>query len=418
MINPRQLAGFVVAPVLAAFALTVPSALGNEFELGGNTTASQVLPANVIAGRHYRIADKVVSDGLLYTYTVESEFGTFRPTGNYALQKILTEIQVIAALQEISRTEAFADSVLHAAKSPLRFGASMITDPVDTVTGIPRGLFSIFENVAESATSDANPSEDARIKQALMVSSWKREYCAEMGCDVYSSNKVLQEELNRIGWAAAIGGLAVSGATTAASGGAVMAFSLVRTSDQLNEALRSEPPSRLRIINEGKLHGLGVPDELAQKFLDHPAYTPRHATLIVSALEALQGVKGIERYLELCLRAQDEVGANFYQNSAEILRGYHLSAARLVELMPLLGIAAASAENGRIVISLAWDNGVYDPAIAQRIDYGRQEFEKAGFRQGFDIWTTGTASPRLKAELAKRGFALTDFVGRKVPITQ
>lgn len=300
----------------------------------------------------------------------------------------------------------------------MRFGASMITDPVDTVTGIPRGLFSIFENVAESATSEAKPSEDARIKQALMVSSWKREYCAEMGCDVYSSNKVLQEELNRIGWAAAIGGLAVSGATTAASGGAAMAFSLVRTSDQLNEALRSEPPSRLRIINEGKLQGLGVPEELAQKFLDHPAYTPRHATLIVSALEALQGVKGIERYLELCLRAQDEVGANFYQNSAEILRGYHLSAARLVELMPLLGIAAASAENGRIVISLAWDNGVYDPAIAQRIDYGRQEFEMAGFRQGFDIWTTGTASPRLRAELAKRGFALIEFVGRKVPITQ
>lgn len=393
-------------------------ALAQEYEVGSNVHASQILPANVLAGPHYKIADKVISDGLLYTYTVETDYGTFRPTGNYALQKILNEIRVITALEEISRTEAFAQSVLYAAKSPLRFGEGMITDPVDTITGIPRGLFAIFENVGESVTSDSNPSEDARIKQVLMVSSWKREYCADMGCDVYSSNKALQEELNRIAWAAAIGGLTVSGATTVASGGAVMAFSLVRTSDQLNEALRSEPPSRLRIINEEKLEALGIKDELARRFLDHPAFTPRHATLIVAALHDMMGVKGLDRFLELCLRAQDEVGANFYQNAAEILRGYHLHNSRLVEILPVLGIAAASAANGRIVVSVAWDNGVYDPAIAKRIDYGRAQFEKAGYKKGFDVWTTGTASARLKQELAARGFVLTEHIERKIPITQ
>jgi len=264
----------------------------------------------------------------------------------------------------------------------------------------------------------ANPAEDARLKQALMVSSWKRDYCAEMGCDVYSSNKVLQEELNRIGWAAAIGGLTVSGATTVASGGAVMAFSLVRTSDQLNEVLRAEPPSRLRIINEEKLAKIGVNDALAQRFLDHPSFTPRHATLIVEALERMQGVKGLDRFLELCLRVQDEVGANFYQNTAEILAGYHTKQGRLAEILPLLGIATAVAADGRIVVATAWDHGVYDPAIAQRIDYGRQEFAKAGYNKGFDVWTTGTASPRLKEELGKRGFALREKIAGTVPITQ
>ncbi|MBI2254681.1 MAG: hypothetical protein HYU58_08690 [Proteobacteria bacterium] len=400
-----------------AFAMTT-AAHAEDFEIGSNVKASHILPANVLAGPHYRIADKVISDGLLYTFTVESEYGTFQPTGTYALQKVLNEIRVIAALKDISRTEAFAQSVLYAAKSPLRFGESMITDPVDTITGVPRGLFAIFENVAESVSSDANPSEDARIKQALMVSSWKREYCADMGCDVYSSNKSLQEELNRIGWAAAIGGLTVSGATTVASGGAVMAFSLVRTSDQLNEALRSEPPSRLRIINEEKLEDLGINHELAEHFLDHPAFTPRHATLIVEALHDMKGVKGLDRFLELCLRAQDEVGANFYQNTAEILRGYHTKNARLTEIIPVLGVAAASAANGHVVVAVAWDNGVYDPAIAKRIDYGRAQFEKAGFKKGFDIWTTGTASKRLKEELAKRGFTLAEHIEQKVPITQ
>ena len=395
-----------------------PASAQDEFEYGTTYKAADLLPANIIAGNHYRIGDKVQSDGFMFTYTVESEFGKFRPTGDYALQKLLNEIQVIAALQEISRTEAFAKSVVHAAKSPLRFGEGLITDPVDTVTGIPRGLFSIFENVGEAVTSEQDPSEDGRAKQALLVSSWKRDYCSKYDCDVYSSNTVLQEELNRIAWAAAIGGLTVSGATTVASGGAVMVFSTVRMGDQLNEALRAEPPSRLRIINEEKLQGMGVPEDLIAKFLDHPAFTPRHDTLIVAALSNLQGVKGRDKYIELCLRAQDEIGANYFQNIAEIMVGYHTKVARLTEIVPLLGISAATASNGRTLVPVAWDFGVYEKAVAQRMDYAAQEFARRGLPTQFDVWTTGRVSAKLKAEAARRGFTVVENIERTIPITR
>ena len=75
----------------------------------------------------------------------------------------------------------------------------------------------------------------------------------------------------------------------------------------------------MRIINEEKLEAMYVPQDLIARFLDHPAFTPRHDTLIVAALSKLQGVKGREKYIELCLRAQDEVGANYFQNIAEIM---------------------------------------------------------------------------------------------------
>ena len=390
----------------------------DEFENGTTYRAADLLSANIIAGNHYRIADKVQSDGFMFTYTVDSEFGKFRATGDYALQKLLNEIQVIAALKEISRTEAFGKSIVHAAKSPLRFGESLITDPVDTVTGIPRGLFSIFENVGEAVTSEQDPSEDSRAKQALLVSSWKRDYCAKYYCDVYSSNSVLQEELNRIAWAAATGGLTVSGATTVASGGAVMVFSTVRLGDQLNEALRAEPPSRLRIINEERLRAMQVPEDLIANFLDHPAFTPRHDTLIVAALTNLQGVKGREKYIELCLRAQDEVGANYFQNIAEIMVGYHTKVARLTEIVPLLGISAATASNGRTLVPVAWDFGVYEKAVAQRMDYAAQEFGRRGLSTKFDVWTTGRVSAKMKTEAAKRGFTVVENIERTIPITR
>lgn len=404
--------------LVASFALAGAVFAQDEFEYGTTYKTADLLPANIVAGPHYRIADKVQSDGFMFTYTVESDFGRFRATGDYALQKLLNEIQVIAQLEEISRTEAFAKSVVHAAKSPLRFGEGLITDPVDTVTGIPRGLFSIFENVGEAVTSEPDPSEDGRAKQALLVSSWKRDYCSKYDCDVYSSNSVLQEELNRIAWAAAIGGLTVSGATTVASGGAVMVFSTVRMGDQLNEALRAEPPSRLRIINEEKLEAMRVPSDLIAKFLDHPAFTPRHDTLIVAALSQLEGVEGREKFIELCLRAQDEIGANYFQNIAEIMVGYHTKVAKLTTIVPLLGISAATASNGRVLVPVAWDFGVYEKAVAQRMDYAAQEFGRRGLSTKFDVWTTGRVSAKLKAEAARRGFTVVENIERTISITR
>jgi hypothetical protein len=390
----------------------------DQYEYGSTYKTATVLPANVITGSHYKIRDTVQSDGFMFTYTVDSDYGTYQVTGDYALQKLLHEFSIIESLKDISRTEAFADSVVYAAKSPLRFGAGLITDPVDTVTGIPRGLFTIFENVGTAVTSEKDPSEDNRAKQALFVSSWKRDYCAQLGCDVYSSNKALQEELNRIGWAAAIGGLTVSGATTVASGAAVLVFSSVRTADQLNEVLRAEPPARLRIINEEKLQSMGVPETLIEKFLDDTAFTPRHDTLIVAALSKLDGVKGRDRFIELCLRAQDEVGANYFQNIADILVGYHTKVAHLTEIVPLLGISVAIASNGHTLVPMAWDYGVYEKAVADRMDYGVQEFAKRGLSTKFDVWMTGRASPKLKAEAAARGFAIVENIERTIPITQ
>ena len=204
----RSIAGVGLLLVTAA-----SGAWAQEFELPANRSASQILPSELIAGPHYQIDDAVVSYGYMHRYTVVSDFGAFDVTGDSALRKLVREIHAIAALREIKQSEAFADSIKHAVKAPFSLGKKLITEPVDTLTGLPSGVFQVFGNIKESITMEHDPSEDARIKQALFVSSWKRDYAAEMGVDVYSSNKILQEELNSVGWAAAIGGLTVSAVT-------------------------------------------------------------------------------------------------------------------------------------------------------------------------------------------------------------
>ncbi len=410
-----------VACAAAAVLLAVGGAFGasaaDTYEIGVNRRASEILPADVIKGPHYQIDEKVVTYGFMHTYTVTSDYGTFKVTGDFALQKLLNEIHVIGELKKVQNTDAYAQAVVHAAKSPLRLGKNLIEDPVDTLNGLPRGLFQIVENVGTAATEEQDPSEDSRVKQMLFVSSWKRDFCAEYGCDVYSSNKVLQEELNRMGWAAALGGLTISGVSMATTGTASTVFSAVRMSDQMDQALKEEPPARLRIINDGKLEAMGVSPELRKRFLDHPAFTPRHDTIITAALESLDGARGRDRFIELALAAQDEVGANYFQNVAEILSGYHRKVSPIAEVQVMLGVSIAQAKNGEAVMAFAWDHGVYEKAVGPRMDYFSKNFHPAGFKGGLDVWTTGTISPKLREKAASHGFRVTEEVDKKVGFT-
>src|SRR5262249_11855594 len=159
------------------------------------------------------------------------------------------------------------------------FVKNLVTNPVDTISGVPKGAAQIVENVETSATTAQDPSADPKVAQALKMSAFKRDLAAKLDVDVYSSNKVLQKELNSVAWASTLGDLAVSVAMRPAGvGGPVV--SGVRMVNSVKNAVKEEPPARLRIINDEKLAKIGIPEDLRKRFLDHPVYTPRHDTII------------------------------------------------------------------------------------------------------------------------------------------
>ena len=350
----------------------------------------------------------------MHYYTVDSVFGTFEVTGDGALRKLVRELHAIAALRGIKQTEAFVDAVKHAAAGPMRLGKSLITDPVDTVIAIPQGVFSIFSNVAESITMTHDPSEDSRVEQMLFVSSWKRDYAAQMGVDVYSSNKVLQEELNSVGWAAAIGGLTISAATMGADATAAIVLKQMRLADSVRNVLKAEPPPRLRIINMDKLKAMGVPPRLAEKFLDHPHFTPRHDTIIVACLDALGAAQGRDVFLNAALRARDEVGANFYMNIAQIMCGYNDSVARIRRITNLGGFVIAQAETGTAFIPAALDHGIWAQCGSQVMSNLITTYRAPGFNGRLEFWITGTLSPLARAQLAQLGIQVVDNVDERL----
>ncbi len=139
----------LAACLMLSLAIATPGT-SQAFELPANRSAAKILPANLLTGPNHRVRDKVVSYGYMHHFTVDSDFGVFEVTGDGALRKLVKEIRAIAALKKIAQSKAFIKSVGYAAKAPVRLAKNLIDDPVDTITGIPEGIFTIFGNVGKS----------------------------------------------------------------------------------------------------------------------------------------------------------------------------------------------------------------------------------------------------------------------------
>jgi hypothetical protein len=402
--------------VSALLYLHVPSAVGApKFEVPGNENVADILAPQLISGPHYRVRGNVVSYGYMHSYVVDSDFGVFEVTGDFALRKLIREIAAITALQQVKKSEAYVNGLKKAASQPIEFGANMMTDPVDTISGVPKGVARIFGNVKTGLTTKGSQGEDSKAEQALAVSSNKRELASKLGVDVYSSNSVLQKELNSLAWATAIGSLTLSAALAPVGGPAVAAVSITRVSQQLNDVLKDYPPQRLRQINQEKLQAMGISHDLTTRFLEHPSYTPTHATVMVQSLESLSGATGREAFVQLALSADDEESANFFMNIAETMKGYNSKVSSIREISVYGPLVFAKAANGVVLIPLPLDHGLWTERAGQRVPMAMDAHKAANpGSKKYEAWVTGTVSKLAKEGMGKLGVQVVEKVNNRV----
>jgi len=404
--------------VLLATALTLALAVAGraaDYETPSDRSAKDIVPAEMLKGPHYKVRDVVPTDGYTDRWTVDSNFGIFDVEGDGALRKLIHEIGAIAELDKASKTKAFLQGLGGASKAPISFVKSLVTHPVDTVSGVPKGAYDLVENVGVSATEKRNPAEDARYAQALKMSSFKRDIGAKLDVDVYSSNKALQKRLNSLAWASTLGDWTFSAAMLPAGvGGAVV--SNVRLANSVKNVLTQEPPQRLRIINDEALAKMGISEDLRKRFLDTPAFSPRHLTIITSNLAALDGVAGRDAFLTVALGAEDETQANFYTAMSQLLRGYHQTVAPLAAITPLNRVTVAQSTAGPAFLALPVDRLIWTDRVDTVTAQLKSTYAAQGFNGKFEAWLTGTVSPRARQELSARGFVVTEHAGSRVEV--
>ena len=257
-----MLAVACLAGVLATQGPVVHAQQQQKYETPQPARAADVLAKSAVAGPHFKIRPTVAYDGYMYRFTVDSDYGPFEVTGYGALRKLMSEIRAITALRDTKNLKAYGEGLKKSTGAPLRFVRDLAVNPVDTLSGVPKGTYQIMENVGESVSSTRNPAQDSRAQEVLKFSAWKRDHANRLGVDPYSRNAVLQKELNAVAWAATAGDWTTSLVLMPVGGPGVSVVTGLSMSDSVKNALKQEPPARLRIINpdgsEAELSGNGA----------------------------------------------------------------------------------------------------------------------------------------------------------------
>jgi len=402
--------------VLVMLATVAVVGAAGPYEEPADRPVAQTLPPDLASSPYHTVRDPIAADGYMLHYNVNSKFGPYEVTGTGALRKLVRELYAIAELQKIKGTSAWAKQVKDSATSPLQFAYKFMTSPVDTASGLPKGLYKAGEAVYTSASTTRDPSQDSRTATLLLQSGKKREYAAQFGVDPYTSNAVLQKELNSVAWAAALGSWTVTAATAPISGVASTVISVTKMGDAVGDYLKAEGPSDLRARNDKRLTEMGIPAAVIQRFLDHKAFTPRHDTIITEALAGLDGVRGREVFLEAASKADDEVDANLYMTMAQILRGYHLGVSRLTDIREMSGLMIAQSQGGIALIPFPLDYGVWRQGGDQLSDQMKTTYAAPGFNGKFEIWVTGKVSPRAQQAFAAKNITVVEEVNRRIEI--
>ena len=375
--------------------------------------ASEILKPEFLKGEHYVVRDPVPTSAGMDQFTIDSDFGVFEADGNEMLLQRLKEIDAIARLQEVSRTDEFKNSLLAAAKSPLNSAKNIARDPAQAISNVPRGIMKFLghaketvENVGKGGNDDGG--EGNRMKDAIGYSDKKRKIALEMGIDPYTTNTVLQKQLDDLAWASWAGGFSFTVATLPISGAAKAALTVTNLNSTVEDLLREKSPSELEQINRATFRAMGASSSNIERILHGGAFTPTEATTFAVHLKALKGVANRGAFVRAAAeKSTTEADALFCVYTAALIDQINqkMPIARIV----MLGdFPICVAKDGTVVVALQWDYAAWTSGAATFTDELRKLAGKSGQNAHVFVGLSGDVSPRLRQELEARGMTLQD----------
>ena len=397
---------------------TLPSlSYANDYELPASRTVEAAVPPELRRGPHYRIEEPVQHDGYMHTYTVESDYGVFLAHGDAMLRRLRQELSTIADLQERYATGVAAESAFKVLIEPVQTVGRLALEPKETLVGIPRGAYRLMESAVAGAVHDSGPYEDSYFKNLARVSAYKRRFAAHYRVDVYSSNPLLQRELDRVGWASLLGYTSTFALMLVPVPNPLpLALVSLNSVEVLNRALEEYGPADLRMLNLRHLKSIGVHEDLATKFLDHPSYSPRHQSIIVSCLVGLPKAKRRDRFLTVALNALSEEEALFYQQAAELLQTYNERVLPITEIIVVGRLPVARTQERRVLVPAPVDYALWMQKTEALFNGLSSTLRRKKDQVLVDLWVTGIVSPRMRQELLNRGIVARENMAQELTL--
>ena len=412
--------------------LTISLATGehHEFESASDLRAKDVLPSDLIKGEHHKVDKLVKSDGYLNYYRITSDFGEFEAISTPMLKTRVGEINALAELDELSKTEVFLNAAADAGVGQIKALTQFATHPVETVVGIPSGIGRMFKRykrqagdavdstkefvagdddaAAEGEQGEEGDTESTTEKAVGLtegffgVSGAQRAWAQKLGTDPYSTNEVLQAAIKEVAWAERLGKFGMGFAGIPEIPGADII-------GEVNEAVWSKDPYELQDMNRARLVATGADEALIEEYLENPRMSPSQQTLLAAAIAEIDGATGRDGILRQALNAKTEAEANFLIKTVTMLAWYHLNQKPVTSVLTYAAVPVGVAGDGTSALVFAVDHVYWTEAIADAASNHAAQTSGDGASAG-EVWLLGSASARTKDELARLGFTVHEQV--------
>ncbi len=406
---------------LAALPAAVLAADSGGFETVPDRAPAQLLPAAQVSGSDFHVVDPVHGDGLMYRFVLDSRFGRFTAYGRVALALRVREVEALSELARTSRLGLVAGGVGHGVESQVQTATGVVTHPVATVTGIPRGVAHLFrgyqargEEAVASAShrhaggGDGHPTaaaagraEDAARSYALRylgVTGAERGWYLRLGVSPYTDNAVLRQAVHRAAKTEAVGSLGVKFA-------AVPAIPGIGLTQKTVDAIYNEDPAAVRERTRKVLAGYGMDAFETDAWMNAPLMNPARQVLLLAAAEHLQGVAGRAELFRHSTGLTSDAEVQVYLESAGLLVQAHRTHP-LKSLVPGVRLPAAELTGGRVVVCGAFEAVYWTADVAQGEAQLRGSLPPQPEGAGRELWLAGGLSERARSELRERGWEL------------
>jgi len=388
---------YIALLLLAPFSLLgQPDSAPTDTEEPPSLSAKEILNPDFLAGDGFTVQDEVPTSTGRNRYLIISEYGEFEADGNIMLERRIKEVAAIRKLKEVSRTDEYKKALKAAVASPLGVAKDVVTNPVGTITGIPKGLFKFANRMGQSVKEKTEKRqrsqyEDSNAASLIGFSKAKRTVAIQLGVDPYSSNETLQRELNGIAWATFAGKMTFSLATAPIGGAAGLALTGTGMTKAFNQTLLDQAPTDLRLRNLKVLLAMGCDRAVADRFINNTAFSPSVQTAIVMNLETLNGVANRAAFVDLAgSEASDEGDALFFLGTSRVLAELHTKKP-IARLQQVGRIPVALGKDGRAIVAIQWDYAAWTDNAANFIGLLRaSDFGKKP--SGLTIAISGDAS--------------------------
>lgn len=369
--------------------------------------SKDVLEKDLLQGENYTINPSVMNDGLINTYHLTTDYGSFEMESTAGLMNRLNELNALRKMEALEQSGVFKDSLVEGVKAPISGVVDLVKSPIETTKGFISGTGKFLSNMGHAIVSD-DPNQDNVLKVAIGYDAAKRAYAYEFGINPYSSYEPLINRLGQIARSAVAGGLVPRATLAVIDEDFATVMSISAFTKNIRKLLRDSSPSDLHKINKEKLEKLGIASPLAEDFLSNYSYDPQERTLLVAELERMADVQGLEVFIAAADTSTDRSVAFLYRLIAEMMAGYHTKVTPVERIADIGGTLFLQKMDDTLVMTIPVDFVFKTKEVAAKLDSFNKGIQAPDKVTGKELWIAGKIDKAALTMFETGGWKVTE----------